>query len=227
VESEDLTVLIPTLNEEKNIGRLIETIADLMPRTTILVIDDGSTDMTQDIVKSKSDKAELLDRSDEHIKGLSASIKDGINQTDTSYFMVIDGDFQHPPDSLLEAVTCVKKEPELIIGYRIKVEKWPILRKIISWGAQKLAYMSLLLRRRQRPRDIMSGFFGGKTNTIRELINNNKITPEGYKILFDILKVFPKNGTICQFGYIFKNREYGDSKIGRQHILAFIKSLFR
>ena len=224
MDAADLTVIVPTLNEEKNIGRLITAIHDILPQTQILVVDDGSTDDTQSIVSS-SDAAQLLDRSDEEIKGLSASIKDGIATTKTKFFMVIDGDFQHPPDSLLEAITCFQRGADLVVGYRIKVENWPFTRKLMSWGAQNLAYVSLLIRRRQRPRDIMSGYFGGNTGEINELLGSSKVSLKGYKILFDLLKILPNNYDICQFGYIFKNREFGTSKIGKTQIWEFIKSL--
>lgn len=226
MEAKDLTIIIPTLNEEANIGRLSDEIVKLLPGVSVLVVDDGSTDSTQEIVKNKNDQVKLLDRSKEQIHGLTISIVDGIKQCTTPNFMVIDGDFQHPPESLLDAFECFQQGPDIVSGYRIKVEDWPFTRKLMSFAAQVLAYFSLLLRRRQRPKDIMSGFFGGKVETIKPLLESDKLALKGYKLYFDLLKILPRDATILQFGYIFKNREFGDSKIGKTQIWEFFKSVF-
>ncbi|RMG20839.1 MAG: glycosyltransferase [Methanobacteriota archaeon] len=229
MEFSNITVIVPTLNEEQNIGRLIDKIQELYPGIHIVVVDDGSTDKTTDIVREKSKKypnVRLLDRQSEPVKGLTISIRDGILHTETEWFIIMDGDFQHPPESIQDAIACMDQDPDLIIGRRDHIEEWPFTRKLISVGAQTLGKISLLLRRKQIPKDIMSGFFGGKTSVLTKYAENDKILEfTGYKFLFDVLKVFPKDGKICEFGYVFRNREYGTSKIGKKQIIAFLKSL--
>jgi len=76
-----VTVIIPTLNEEKNIDTLIQKLAGLYPGIHIIVSDDGSSDNTQEKVllfAQKNLSIQLLDRSKEPIHGLSASVVDGI-----------------------------------------------------------------------------------------------------------------------------------------------------
>ncbi|OLS23518.1 MAG: Undecaprenyl-phosphate mannosyltransferase [Candidatus Heimdallarchaeota archaeon LC_2] len=226
MEAKDLTIIIPTLNEEANIGRLCDEIVKLLPEINIIVVDDGSTDTTQEIVKEKNDQVKLLDRKNEPVHGLTISIVEGIKSCITPNFMVIDGDFQHPPESLMDAYDCFQKNGDIVIGYRVKVEDWPFTRKLMSFTAQVLAYFSLLLRRRQRPKDIMSGFFGGKVDMVAPLLESDKLALKGYKLLFDLLKILPRDAKIEQFGYIFKSREFGDSKIGKTQIWEFFKSIF-
>ena len=226
MEAKDLTIIIPTLNEEANIGRLCDEIVKLLPEINIIVVDDGSTDTTQEIVKEKNDQVKLLDRKNEPVHGLTISIVEGIKSCITPNFMVIDGDFQHPPESLMDAYDCFQKNGDIVIGYRVKVEDWPFTRKLMSFTAQVLAYFSLLLRRRQRPKDIMSGFFGGKVDMVAPLLESDKLALKGYKLLFDILKILPRDAKIEQFGYVFRSREFGDSKIGKTQIWEFFKSIF-
>ena len=228
MDETDLTIIIPTLNEEENIGLLCNKIGEILPKSKIIVVDDGSKDDTQKIVKSlikDNNLISLIDRGDEKTKGLSISIQDGIKACKTNYFMNIDGDLQHPPEYLEDAFECFKKSPDLVIGYRIKVENWPLQRKIISWGAQLLGGFTLFVLRKQHPRDIMSGFFGGNVEYVLALLDDADIAYKGYKFLFDILKVLPRDGYIEQFGYIFRNREFGTSKIGKAHMWEFLKSL--
>ena len=226
----EVTVIIPTFNEEDNIGKLCEVIIEIFAEVSVIVVDDGSKDKTQEIVlqlASKFANLSLLNRKAEKIHGLAISIADAINSVITKNFIVMDADFQHPPEALKDALRCFSKNPALVIGRRDKVENWTFTRKLISWGAQNLAKISLSFRRRQKPNDIMTGFFGGKQKLVNNLLKNDvKLQKKGYKILFDILKVFPREEKIVEFGYTFRDREFGQSKIGKTQILAFLKSLF-
>ena len=119
MDEKDLTVLIPTLNEEKNIKILCERIIGILPNTKILVVDDGSKDNTQTLVKELgaiNPNIKLIDRGDEPMKGLSISIEEGIKQCETTSFMVIDGDLQHPPEALKDALVCFQDSADLRVG---------------------------------------------------------------------------------------------------------------
>ena len=67
----DLTIILPTLNEGDNIGYMINSIRQISTDIKIIVADDGSKDSTQEVVKAlaKKDKnIKLLDRTNELIK---------------------------------------------------------------------------------------------------------------------------------------------------------------
>ena len=227
----ETTIIIPTLNEEKNIDTMITTLTDLYPGISVIVADDGSKDRTGAIVSdfhAKNQRIRLLDRKDEEVKGLTISLIDALKITKTRYFVVIDSDFQHPPEKIGEGIELFPAGNQLIIGTRTSVEGWGLKRKIISWGATTLGKISLFIRRRRRPKDIMSGFFGGETGFILAIIHNHPktISPRGYKLLFDVLKVLPKNTPIGEFSYEFQTRSAGESKIGMKQILVYFRSLF-
>ncbi len=229
----DLTVIIPTLNEEPNIESLLTLITNLYPGVLVIVADDGSTDKTQQIVESMHEKNPnimLFDRSNHDVHGLTASVYDSILSCQTEYFFVIDGDFQHPPEKIADGYELLKgKGCDLVVGYREEVENWGASRKLMSWTATMIGKFSLFLRRKPRVRDIMSGFFGGRTSSVASLLKArpNKIAPTGYKILFDILKQCPSEWKLCEFPYVFKNRAFGKSKISRKHIFAFLLSTLK
>lgn len=76
----DTTIITPTLNEAKNIGKLLEKTTTMYPGINVIVSDDGSRDDTQIIVKefsSKNGNISLLDRSGKK-RGLTASVMDGV-----------------------------------------------------------------------------------------------------------------------------------------------------
>ena len=171
--SNNLTVIIPTLNEEKNIGNMISELIKLYSGVSVIVADDGSTDQTREIVNQFHVNNELirfLDRKGEEVKGLTISLIDALKITKTQFFIVIDCDFQHPPEKIGEGLDLLENGKQLVIGTRKSVEGWGLKRKIISWVATTLGKLSLWFRRRHRPKDIMSGFFGGETSTILSII---------------------------------------------------------
>ena len=47
-------ILIPTLNERENLKELIPKIFGLMPNISVLIVDDNSSDGTQELVRSLS-----------------------------------------------------------------------------------------------------------------------------------------------------------------------------
>ncbi|MFW9855625.1 MAG: glycosyltransferase, partial [Candidatus Thorarchaeota archaeon] len=228
----ELTVIIPTLNEYDNIGKMISKLLERYKDISILVSDDGSKDGTAEVIvewSQKNPRIQLLDRKGQPVKGLSISIVDAVKIVKTPYFFVIDCDFQHPPDRIEEGFALMVREDfPLVIGTRRKVKSWSITRKVISWGASTLGKFSLMLRRRPRPKDIMSGFFGGKTEFVSEILVNNPqtVAPKGYKILFDLLKVIPRNARVGEFFYTFKGRDQGTSKMGKKQMMIFFRSLF-
>jgi len=99
MEYGDVTVIIPTLNEEANIRELIGIILKLYKGVRVIVVDDASTDNTRDFVRilaKRNKEIMLLDRSGK-VRGLTASVLDGANLVKTEKMIIIDGDLQHPP----------------------------------------------------------------------------------------------------------------------------------
>jgi len=224
----DTTVVIPTLNEELNILELLNLIENLYKNINIIVSDDGSTDKTQEIVKEhskKNKKIKLLNRSKKIVHGLTASVVDASKQVKTKYAVVMDGDLQHPPEKIKDIVKKLRKGNELVAGARRKVFDWSLSRRIISKIATGLGKTRLLLNGATCD-DILSGFFGIRTNLMQS-INKNKFEMLGYKILFDILKNIDKNTKIKNIYYDFGMRKRGHSKIGLKQIISFLKALLK
>lgn len=222
------TIILPTLNEEKNLGGLIAEISGRYPSARIIVADDGSRDNTLRIAKECG--ALVLDRKGKEVKGITASFLDAFALVDTEYFVLMDSDFQHPPEKIAEIVSELEKGNDLVVGWRESVPNWGLHRRAISFGAEILGKTRLLFFGNPVPRDIMSGFFGGRTELVRETVRKNpeRFVGKGYKILFDLLKGMRKEDVkISGVPYVFGLRERGASKIGFMHILFYLESVFR
>jgi len=220
------TIIIPTLNEERNMGVLLRHITSLYSDIKVMVVDDGSIDRTREVVESFKGKAYFLDRSREKTHGLTASVLDGIKRADTEYIIVMDGDLQHPPEKIKEIFGLLNEGSDLVVCVRASVPGWSLGRKIMSKVAEYLARMRLFLLNKKGCGDVLSGFFGMRTTLAKEMAKHARFEEEGYKLLFDMLKALPKDAKIAEVPYVFGSRRGGSSKISFKHILIFFKSLF-
>ena len=105
----DLTVIIPTFNEEANIRNIALAVDAIFYEYSlngqILVMDDNSTDSTIPIIhdlKREKKNIEIIVREKDH--GLSQSVAEGFSRASSDVFVIIDADFS-PPRSLSRKCT--------------------------------------------------------------------------------------------------------------------------
>jgi dolichol-phosphate mannosyltransferase len=79
--------------------------------------------------------------------------------------------------------------------------------------------------RRPTTQDIMSGFFGGRTNLCQDLIakNGHKFERAGFKVLFDLLKFLPRETSVHNVDFNFNARRSGESKLSSRVILSILR----
>jgi dolichol-phosphate mannosyltransferase len=222
------TVVMPTLNEAKCIGEILDLVSATCPGIGIVVADDGSRDGTQEIVRERAKRgvrARLLDRSNATVKGNAVSILDGIRAAGTEYVVVMDADLQHPVGKVPELLDALSSGNGLAIGTRVKTSGWPISRVIMSAGANIISRAALMLRGCPCPKDPVSGFYGMTAETAAK-IHADAINGSGFKLLLDMLFQL-RNGEvrIAEVPYEFSGREQGESKLNYMHILQFLKSV--
>lgn len=142
-----LLIIIPAYNEEKNIGKFIESIKDekIEGIADILVIDDGSTDDTKGVVRKKG--IEIL------IKplnmGYGSTLQLGYKYAwkyGYEYIIQIDADGQHDVSNirvLYDALTSKRdgNSPDIVIGSRFLSEenemKVSTIKNIAIWFFRK------------------------------------------------------------------------------------------
>ena len=225
---EGCTVVLPTYNEEGNIGRMVSTLREMYPDFYVLVMDDNSKDRTKEIVEDiamDDDHVRFFSR-DPNDRGLSASIFEGIMESKTRFFINMDSDFQHPPSALKGMYDLLKGGSQLTIGVRRDRSNLDgLARWLGSWGAHYLAAFTLKLHDKQISSDIMSGLFGGDTEMCQQVISENRdqLEMRGYKALFDLMKYVPKDISLTEYEYDFGEREAGESKISAIIPISLLK----
>lgn len=100
---EKLTIIVPLYNEEENIDRLNKELNAFLKislvDSQILFINDGSSDNSEELIKSickVNEKFKLISFKENY--GLSAAIKAGFDNTNTSLVGYIDADLQTNPE---------------------------------------------------------------------------------------------------------------------------------
>lgn len=149
--SPDISVVIPVCNEEESIGVLIDEIntqLDPVLDYEIVVIDDGSTDATLQVLTVLMNKCEQL-RVIRHMQnsGQSTAIRTGVKAAKAQWIVTLDGDGQNDPADIPKLFQKVKDEGFdiwlVIAGFRKKRrDNW--LKRASSKAANRIR--SRLLR---------------------------------------------------------------------------------
>jgi dolichol-phosphate mannosyltransferase len=99
IDRSEVTVIVPTLNEEKSIGLVIQDL-QFEGFSKILVVDGNSVDNT--VMNAKNYNVEIIQQKG---KGKAGAIKTALEVIKTPYLVLIDGDSTYNPneiDRLLE-----------------------------------------------------------------------------------------------------------------------------
>lgn len=229
----EYAVVIPTLNESGNIARLLDGIMSADARLHAIVVDDGSTDGTDEAVRQKqeeySGRVFLIERGRK--MGYASAVQDGMRlamEKGARVILQMDADFSHNPERLPALIGKSDDEDyDLVIGSRYipggGTENWGIDRKILSGGANLLVRTLLGLK----TRDCTGGFRCWKRDLLeRAGVLDLKI--EGYAFLFITMDRCARlDAKIGEVPIIFVDRQYGKSKMSRRIIMEAMRVLFR
>lgn len=225
------SLVIPTYNEAANIEKIVQILSELLDQSIpgdyeLIVVDDNSPDATWQKAQSlMSEYTQLRVMRREHERGLSSAVIRGWQAARGQIIGVIDGDLQHPPHVLLELITAVKDDADIAVASRHidggGVSSWSFTRRLLSRGAQLLGLLILpaVLGRLSDP---MSGYFVLKRESITGIILN----PVGYKILLEVVGQ-GRIKHIAEVGYVFREREAGESKVTWKQYVEYIQHLLK
>uniref|UniRef100_A0A8C6VJW9 Dolichol-phosphate mannosyltransferase subunit 1 n=1 Tax=Naja naja TaxID=35670 RepID=A0A8C6VJW9_NAJNA len=194
----------------------------------IVIIDDGSPDGTQEVADQLikiygSDKILLRPRAKK--LGLGTAYIHGMKHATGNFIIIMDADLSHHPKFIPEFI---KKQKEgnfdIVSGTRYKgnggVHGWDLKRKLISRGANFLTQVLL----RPGASDLTGSFRLYRKEVLQKLME--KCVSKGYVFQMEMIVRARQLGySVGEVPISFVDRVYGESKLGGNEIVSFLKGL--
>jgi dolichol-phosphate mannosyltransferase len=218
-------VVIPTYNESKNIGRIIDKICSVHSSIDILVVDDNSPDGTGDLVKAKmaeNNRIHILER--EGKMGLGTAYLAGFSyalENKYDVIMEMDADFSHNPEEIPNFLKEIENY-DLVLGSRyikgVNVVNWPLKRLLLSYFAN--LYTRIITG--MDVKDATGGFKCFRATALSQ-INFDEVKSNGYSFQIEMTyRLWKKGAKIKEIPIIFVDRLEGVSKMSKKIVYEAI-----
>jgi dolichol-phosphate mannosyltransferase len=220
----EILVVIPVINEVRNLEILVPKILKMSNEFKILIIDDDSNDGTADYVSQESSNSKNLfymrrkgrnGIGSAHVAGLRYAINN-----DYKYCITMDGDQTHDPLYLTKIKSGLENSKvDLVLTSRFLLdgglEKWNLIRKILTYLGHLLTIIFL-----RTSRDLTSGMRGYRVESIDERMlkwldsSHYEFLPLSYFYYKNL------NKNVIEIPIILPNRVYGNSKMNLRLLLT-------
>ncbi|KAL6894369.1 hypothetical protein ACP4OV_008467 [Aristida adscensionis] len=194
----------------------------------IIIVDDGSPDGTQDIVKQLQQvygEDRVLLRARPRKLGLGTAYLHGLKHASGEFVVIMDADLSHHPKYLPSFISKQKETgADIVTGTRyVKnggVHGWNLMRKLTSRGANVLAQTLL----QPGASDLTGSFRLYKRDVLEDLISS--CVSKGYVFQMEmIVRATRKRYRIEEVPITFVDRVFGTSKLGGSEIVGYLKGL--
>ncbi|MFN3551272.1 MAG: glycosyltransferase family 2 protein [Endomicrobiia bacterium] len=187
-----ISIIIPVYNEEETIKKVVEKLEmiDFGIEKEIIIVDDGSTDSTPNVLKklqSKDQKLKIVFHNRNEGKG--AAVITGIKSSSGDIIAIQDADLEYNPEELKNLIKPILKNENLIVyGSRflkenpVRYKKYYLGNKIISW------FISFLFRYKVTDSYTCYKIFH------RKVLENMKLESKRFEIEAELTCRFLKNG---------------------------------
>lgn len=205
---DSITIIVPALNEEKNILPTVEmikrTVKDRFSDYELILVNDGSTDKTPQIMNAIAEKESniyVLHRGAP--AGLGFCYKTGITMARMRYLMMITGDNEARQESI-ERILDARGAADIIIPFTTNSGIRPLYRRILS-----RVFVILLNRLFNLRLRYFNGLVLHKTNVIRSVkIKTNSFAYQAEALI----KLLKAGYTYKEVGVPLGKRRSGYSK---------------
>ncbi len=188
--TKEVCVILPALNEERTVGLVIDEIpvSDLESRgykTSIIVVDNGSTDGTGRIAAEKGARVVTEPR-----RGKGMALRAGFEAAEGDFVFMLDSDYTYPAVHITDMLTLLEGEHDVVLGSRLKghIEDGAMtgLNKV---GNRLLALITNVLYG-TRISDPCTGCWGLRADVARGL----DLQARGFDIEVNMLTEIARNG---------------------------------
>jgi len=229
------SIILPTYNERDNlpiITQLIhDTFADTKLNYEIVVVDDNSPDLTLEVAQSLQsifgkDHIKIVSRAAK--LGLGSAYSAGLKASSGKRIILMDADLSHHPKFIPDMIAVMEtRKVDIVSGTRYRkgggVAGWDTYRKLTSCGANFLAKFLLATGGAS---DLTGSFRLYERSALEAILP--RIRQKGYAFQMEIVVRAHKSGMkIGEVPITFVDRIYGESKLGANEIVMYLKGLLQ
>lgn len=218
-----LSIVIPAYNEENGIGKVLDELKVILNEVDqpyeIIVVDDGSTDDTTQVVQEKD--VALIRHP--HNRGYGAALKTGIEHASGECILITDADGTYPNKEVPRLLEHANQY-DMVVGSRTgKNVNIPLYRRPAKWFLSRLAnYLS-----GTKIPDLNSGMRIFRKEDAEKFFN---ILPSGFSFTTTITLAYLSNDMPIKYVPIDYHERHGKSKIsplkdGFNFILLIVRTI--
>jgi dolichol-phosphate mannosyltransferase len=187
-------LVIPTLNEEEAIRKLMEEASSLFPR--IVVVDGHSTDRTREVAQSLGATVILQEFGPGKGCGVRTAMKFFLSQKD-EILCIIDGDDTNIPRDLLPLIETVKAgEADIALGSRTLGKRDTESMNWITIASNRVVSYLLSARYGGNFADIQTGYWTFGRNAVEQLLP--RLRSERFEIELEIFAKARSSGLVLK-----------------------------
>ncbi|GMT26083.1 hypothetical protein PFISCL1PPCAC_17380 [Pristionchus fissidentatus] len=224
------TIILPTYNERENLPICVWLLEKYLKEIDyeLIIIDDASPDGTLEVAKAlqkEYGEKKILLKPRAGKLGLGTAYIHGLQFATGDFVILMDADLSHHPKFIPIMIALQKeKNYDIVTGTRYVgeggVSGWDFRRKLISKGANYLAQFML----EPGVSDLTGSFRLYKRAVLADLIADS--VTKGYVFQMEMMFRASKKGyTVGEVPISFVDRFFGESKLGSQEIVGYIKGL--
>ena len=212
-----LSIVVPTFNEEANVRELRDRVAQVLPGVSweMVFVDDDSPDDTAERLRELAQQDPRV-RCIQRIgrRGLSSACIEGVLACSSPLVAVMDADLQHDEALLPQMFQRLQASDvlDVVVGSRYVenggIGGWDESRAGLSRLATRFSRLVL----KADLHDPMSGFFMMRRELFVACLREG-VSGVGFKILLDLFAAAPRPLRHLELPYQFRQRLAGESKL--------------
>lgn len=204
--TKSLSIILPVKNEGETLAILLPLIGKIYPGAEVIVVDDGSTDDTADIVA----RSGAIRIHHPYSIGNGAAIKSGARAATGEALVFMDADGQHRPEDIASLLEKLAQGYDMAIGARTSDSQASLFRGLANNIYNRFA--SIITG--HKIKDLTSGFRAVSAEKFREFLY---LLPNGFSYPTTITMAFFRAGYSIAYVPIEARRRNGKSHIRPLH----------